>query len=405
MLYALHEMQRIAWAPARMMAEIGRQAASNPLLPVAWHPAGRALGAACELFERASRKHGKPEFGIRQVASGGRTLAVRERTVASTPFCDLLHFEREGRPGAPVVLVVAPLSGHFATLLRDTVRGLLAEHDVYITDWQDARQVPASRGPFTLDDYIDTLLDFLARLGPEVHLVAVCQPSVPALAATALLAAAGKAAPRSLVLMGGPIDTRTGVTKVNEFAGAHSRRWFERMLIQTVPPPYPGFGRRVYPGFMQLSGFMGMNLDRHVGAHLRMFEHLVAGDGESAEAHRRFYDEYLAVMDMPAEYFLDTVERVFQEHHLPRGLFTHRGAPVEPAAIRDTALMTIEGERDDISGVGQTEAAHRLCSNVPADRRRHRLQAGVGHYGIFNGRRWRKEILPDVADFIRAARA
>ena len=405
MLYALHEMQRIAWAPARMMAEAGRQAASNPLLPMAWHPAGRAVGAFCELFERLSRKHGKPEFGIRQVPSGGRTLAVREEVAASTPFCDLLHFEREGRTGDPVVLLVAPLSGHFATLLRDTVRGLLAEHDVYITDWQDARQVPAGRGPFTLDDYIDTLLDFLARLGPQVHLVAVCQPSVPALAATALLAAAGKAAPRSLVLMGGPIDTRVGVTKVNEFAGSHSRRWFERMLIQTVPPPYPGFGRRVYPGFMQLSGFMGMNLDRHVGAHLRMFEHLVTGDGESAEAHRSFYDEYLAVMDMPAEYFLETVQRVFQEHHLPRGLFTHRGAPVDTAAIRDTALMTVEGERDDISGVGQTEAAHRLCPNVPPERRRHRLQARVGHYGIFNGRRWRQEILPDVADFIRAARA
>ena len=405
MLYALHEMQRIAWAPARMMAEAGRQAASNPLLPMAWHPAGRAVGAFCELFERLSRKHGKPEFGIRQVPSSGRTLAVREEVAASTPFCDLLHFEREGRTGDPVVLLVAPLSGHFATLLRDTVRGLLAEHDVYITDWQDARQVPAGRGPFALDDYIDTLLHFLARLGPDVHLVAVCQPSVPALAATALLAAAGKAAPRSLVLMGGPIDTRVGVTKVNEFAGSHSRRWFERMLIQTVPPPYPGFGRRVYPGFMQLSGFMGMNLDRHVGAHLRMFEHLVTGDGESAEAHRSFYDEYLAVMDMPAEYFLETVQRVFQEHHLPRGLFTHRGAPVDTAAIRDTALMTVEGERDDISGVGQTEAAHGLCPNVPPERRRHRLQAGVGHYGIFNGRRWRQEILPDVADFIRAARA
>jgi len=405
MLYALHEMQRFAWAPARMMAEAGRQAASNPLLPMAWHPAGRAVGAFCELFERVSRKHGKPEFGIRHVSSGGRTLAVRERVVASTPFCDLLHFERERRTGDPVVLVVAPLSGHFATLLRDTVRGLLAEHDVYITDWQDARQVPAGRGPFSLDDYIEMLLDFLARLGPEVHLVAVCQPSVPALAATALLAAAGKAAPRSLVLMGGPIDTRVGVTKVNEFAGSHSRRWFEQMLIQTVPPPYPGFGRRVYPGFMQLSGFMGMNLDRHVGAHLRMFEHLVTGDGESAEAHRSFYDEYLAVMDMPAEYFLETVQRVFQEHHLPRGLFTHRGAPVDTAAIRDTALMTVEGERDDISGVGQTEAAHRLCPNVPPERRRHRLQARVGHYGIFNGRRWRQEILPDVADFIRAARA
>lgn len=405
MLYALHEMQRLAWAPARMMAEAGRQAASNPLHPMSWHPAGRAVGAACELFERASRKHGKPEFAIRQVLSGGVPVAVREEVVVSKPFCDLLHFRREGRTGDSVVLVVAPLSGHFATLLRDTVRGLLAEHDVYITDWQDARQVPAGRGPFTLDDYIDTLLEFLARLGPDVHLVAVCQPSVPALAATALLAAAGKAAPRSLVLMGGPIDTRVGVTKVNEFARSHNRRWFEQMLVQTVPPPYPGFGRRVYPGFMQLSGFMGMNLDRHVGAHLRMFEHLVTGDGESAEAHRRFYDEYLAVMDMPAEYFLETVERVFQEHHLPRGLFTHRGLPVDTAAICETALMTVEGERDDISGVGQTEAAHRLCPNVPVERRRHRLQARVGHYGIFNGRRWRNEILPDVADFIRAARS
>ena len=403
MLYALHEMQRIAWAPARVMAEAGRQAAANPLSPVSWHPAGRALGAFCEMFERTSRRHGKPEFGIRHVETGGRRSAVREEVAVSLPFCDLLHFARDGRAGDPAVLVVAPLSGHFSTLLRDTVRGLLAEHDVYITDWQDARQVPAVRGPFTLDDYIDTLLAFLAHLGPETHLVAVCQPSVPVLAATALLAAAGGPGPRSLVLMGGPVDTRVGVTRVNQFAKAHSRRWFEQMLIQTVPPLYPGFGRRVYPGFMQLSGFMGMNLDRHVGAHLRMFEHLVAGDGESAEAHRRFYDEYLAVMDMPAEYFLDTVERVFREHHLPRGLFTHRGRPVEPAAIRDTALMTVEGELDDISGVGQTEAAHALCRNVPAERHRHRLQPGVGHYGIFNGRRWRNEILPDIADFIRAA--
>ena len=403
MLYALHEMQRMAWAPARMFAEAGRQAAANPLSPIFWHSAGRAFGAYCEMFERASRRHGKPAFGIRHVETSGGRLAVREEVAVSRPFCDLLHFAREGRTGDPVVLVVAPLSGHFSTLLRDTVRGLLAEHDVFITDWQDARQVPAVRGPFTLDDYIDTLLSFLRHVGPEAHLVAVCQPAVPALAATALLAAAGEPAPRSLVLMGGPIDTRVGVTKVNRFAKAHGRRWFEHMLIQTVPPLYPGFGRRVYPGFMQLSGFMGMNLDRHVGAHLRMFEHLVAGDGESARAHRRFYDEYLAVMDMPAEYFLDTVERVFQEHHLPRGLFTHRGMPVEPAAIRDTALMTVEGELDDISGVGQTEAAHGLCRNVPSERRRHRLQPGVGHYGIFNGRRWRNEILPDIADFIRTA--
>ncbi len=401
MLYELHEMQRMAWAPARLAAEAGRQAAANPLLPFAWHPAGRAMGAFCEMFERSTRRHGKPEFGIRRVEAGGRTVAVREEVALSQPFCDLAHFRRDGRRGDPKVLLVAPLSGHFATLLRDTVRGLLGAHDVYITDWQDARQVPASRGAFTLDDYIDTLLEFIAHLGPDLHVIAVCQPAVPALAATALLDA--DRAPRSLTLMGGPIDTRVGVTRVNEFALAHDRRWFERTLIQTVPLPYPGFGRRVYPGFIQLSGFMGMNLDRHVGAHLRMFEHLVAGDGESAAQHRRFYDEYLAVMDLPAEYFLQTLERVFRNHDLPRGRFRHRGRPVEPATIRNTALMTVEGALDDISGVGQTEAAHALCRNLPPERRRHRLQAGVGHYGIFNGRRWRSEILPDIADFIRSA--
>lgn len=395
MLYALHEMQRMAWAPARLMAEAARQAATSPLLPLSYHPGGRAVAAAAEMFERATRSHGKPEFGIE---------GVTEQVSMSLPFADLVHFGPGQGGGRPKVLLVAPLSGHYATLLRDTVRGLLAEHDVHITDWVDARQAPVRLGAFTLDDYTDHLIAFLEYLGPDTHLVAVCQPAVPALAATAVLAARGDgSAPRSLTLMGGPIDTRVGITKVNEFAESHDARWFKRNLIQTVPFPYPGVGRRVYPGFVQLSGFMGMNLDRHVGAHLRMFEHLVAGDGEGAAAHRKFYDEYLAVMDLPAEYFLQTLERVFRHHLLPRGLFTHRGEPVDPGSIRDTALMTVEGELDDISGVGQTEAAHTLCPGIAAGRRRHRLQTGVGHYGIFNGRRWRNEILPDIADFIRAA--
>ena len=403
MLYQLHEMQHLAWAPARVAAEATLQLFRHPMMPAAYTSYGRAVAAACEVFERVTRRHRKPGFGLDMTTCDGWDIEVVEEVVLEHPFCELVHFKRNVSRDDPRVLLVAPLSGHFATLLRDTVRALLPEHDVYVTDWTDAREVPLRLGTFDLDDYIDYVIHFLQFLGPGTHVMAVCQPSVPVLAAASLMAAAGDPAqPRSMTLMGGPIDTRRAPTKVNQLAVTRPLSWFEQSVVDTVPGTYPGFMRRVYPGFIQLTGFMSMNLDRHVGAHMQLFEHLVRGDGESAAAHRRFYDEYLSVMDLPAEYYLQTVRSVFQEHALPQGRLKWRGERVEPAAIRDTGLMTVEGELDDISGVGQTEAAHDLCSAIPADRRRHLLQKGVGHYGIFNGRRWRNEILPEVRDFIRA---
>lgn len=404
MLYQLHEMQHLAWAPARAAAEATRRLFRHPMTPVAYTAYGRAIAAACEVFEQVTRRRHKPSFGLDSTLIDGRAVQVSEEIVARRDFCELLHFRRDTARDDPRVLVVAPLSGHFATLLRDTVRGLLPDHDVFITDWIDAREVPLRVGGFGLDDYIDYVVDFLRLLGPDTHVIAVCQPSVPVLAAVSLMAAGNDAAqPRSMTLMGGPIDTRRAPTKVNQLAKTRSIGWFEQHVVDIVPIHYPGFLRRVYPGFIQLTGFMSMNLDRHVGAHIKLYEHLVRGDGESAAAHQRFYDEYLSVMDLPAEYYLETVQTVFQEHALPRGHMMHRGERVDPAAIRRTALMTVEGELDDISGVGQTQAAHDLCTGIPADRRAHRLQKGVGHYGIFNGRRWRSEILPQLRDFIRSA--
>ena len=403
MLYQLHEMQHLAWAPARVAAEATLQLFRHPMVPAAYTSYGRAVAAACEVFERVTRRRRKPGFGLDMTTCDGWDIEVVEEVVLDHPFCDLVHFKRNVSRDDPRILVVAPLSGHFATLLRDTVRALLPEHDVYVTDWTDAREVPLRVGTFDLDDYIDYVIHFLRFLGPGTHVMAVCQPSVPVLAAAALMAGADDPAqPRSMTLMGGPIDTRRAPTKVNQLAMARSLAWFEQTVVDTVPATYPGFMRRVYPGFIQLTGFMSMNLDRHVGAHMQLFEHLVRGDGESAAAHRRFYDEYLSVMDLPAEYYLQTVRSVFQEHALPQGRLKWRGERVDPAAIRETGLMTVEGELDDISGLGQTEAAHDLCTGIPAERRRHLLQKGVGHYGIFNGRRWRNEILPQVRSFIRA---
>ena len=402
MLYQLHEMQHAAWAPARIMAEAALQFHRHPMVPVSYTGYGRAVAAACEVFERVTRRRGKPEFGLHETKIDGRTFGVEEEIVLEQDFCELVHFRRDAARNDPKVLVVAPLSGHFATLLRDTVRALIPEHEVYVTDWIDARNVPVRLGTFDLDDYVEYIIRFLKLLGPETHVLAVCQPSVPVLAAVSLLAAAGdETQPRSMTLMGGPIDTRRNPTKVNEAAEGRSLSWFENRVIATVPATYPGFLRRVYPGFIQLTGFMSMNLDRHLGAHMQLFEHLVQGDGESAEAHRRFYDEYMSVMDLPAEYYLQTVETVFQKHALPKGEMTWRNHRIEPAAISRTALMTVEGELDDISGVGQTRAAHALCTGIPAERRRHYMQEGVGHYGIFNGRRWRSEILPRIAAFMR----
>jgi poly(3-hydroxybutyrate) depolymerase len=404
MLYQLHEMHHAAMAPMRLGAEAGRDLFRNPFNPLAYTPYGRALAATCDIVEQTTRRRGKPDFGLEHTTIGAEKVPVHEEIVDAKSFCRLVHFVREGvAPGDPVVLIVAPLSGHYATLLRGTVAGLLPDHEVYITDWLNARAVPLAEGYFDLDDYIDYVMGYLRLLGPGCHVMAVCQPSVPVLAAAALMAEDGDAAvPRSMVLMGGPVDTRVNPTEVNRLAEKRSLAWFEGSAISRVPPRYPGFMRRVYPGFVQLSGFMSMNLDRHVDAHVRLFNHLIEGDGEGAAAHRRFYDEYTAVMDLPAEYFLQTVETVFQRHALPQGTMTWRGRAIEPAAIEKTALMTVEGELDDISGLGQTRAAHALCSALPATMKRHHEQKGVGHYGIFNGRKWRRAIAPKVRDFIRA---
>ncbi len=405
MLYHLYEMQRAALAPARFAADQTRALIRHPLNPVANLPATRALAAGLELFEHTTRRYGKPHFDIAETEIDGRKVAVEEVVVQRTDFCELRHFARQGvAPGTqPRLLLVAPMSGHFATLLRGTVRAMVPDHEVYITDWIDARDVPLSRGTFDLDDYIDTLIGFFGHLGPGAHVMAVCQPSVPVLAAVSLMAADKHAcAPASMTLMGGPIDTRVNPTEVNTYAESAPLAWFERNVVVRVPWPNRGAMRRVYPGFLQLAGFMSMNLERHMDAHHDIFRHLVQGDGESAQAKQAFYEEYRAVMDLTAEFYLQTVATVFQEHALPKGEMVSRGRAIEPAAITETALMTVEGELDDISGVGQTRAAQTLCSGLAKARKLHYEQKGVGHYGIFNGRRWRDEIAPRVKAFIAA---
>lgn len=408
MIYHFYEFQHAALGPVRTASGLMQELFSHPLVPASYTTFGRKVVAACEVLERVTRRYSKPSFGIESVRVNGKDVPIIEEEVLSHRFCNLLHFRRDfAKPAEvgvqPKVLVVAPLSGHYATLLRGTVEALLQDHDVYITDWINAHMVPAVAGTFDLDDYIDYVRDFLGMLGPDVHVLAVCQPSVPVLAAVSLLAAEGlyELKPRTMTLMGGPIDTRRNPTQVNNLAETRPIEWFENNVIARVPPYYPGFMRKVYPGFVQLSGFMTMNLDKHIGAHVDLFNHMVEGDGDSADAHRAFYDEYNAVMDLPAEYYLQTIKTVFQEHSLPRGTMYWRKRRVDPSAIRTTALLTVEGEKDDISGVGQTQAAHDLCVNIPANMRKHILHPGVGHYGIFNGRRWREEIYPQVRDFIR----
>jgi poly(3-hydroxybutyrate) depolymerase len=402
--YQLYELNHAAMAPWRAMADAARLTFQNPLNPLSDTPFGRQVAAAAELFERTTRRYGKPEFGLTSTEVDGKRVDVSEEIVWRRPFCSLLHFRRDlpkGRKPDPKVLIVAPLSGHYATLLRGTVEAMLPEHEVFITEWVDARMVPVTEGAFDLDDYIDYLIDILAHLGPGTHVMAVCQPSVPVLATVALLAEdRDPLAPATMTLMGGPIDTRLAPTAVNQLAEARGTEWFRRNTIMAVPFPHPGFMRKVYPGFLQLSGFMAMNYERHATAHQEFYHHLVDGDGDSAEKHREFYDEYLAVMDLTAEFYLQTVETVFVKHLLPNGLMTHRGRPVRTETIRHTALLTVEGERDDISGVGQTKAAHTLCSNLPYEMRQHWLAKGVGHYGVFNGSRFRSEIQPRIADFI-----
>jgi poly(3-hydroxybutyrate) depolymerase len=404
MTYQLYQTQADLIRPLRSAARYGAGLAGLWDFGTYTPAALRHLQAAWALFADAVPTHGRPEFGIKTIKTGTQCVRVTERAVAETPFATLLHFRKDAPVTQPPVLLVAPMSGHFATLLRATVRAMLPEHDVYLTDWHNARDIPLAHGGFGLDDFIAHLLRFLEVIGPGAHMVAVCQPAVAALAATALMAEDDHPAqPRSLTLMAGPIDTRVNATQVNRLAAAHPIAWFERRLITNVPWRYQGAFRRVYPGFMQLTAFMSMNLDRHIGAHLGHFRALVGGDDDSATAHRRFYGEYRAVMDLPGEFFIDTVRRVFQEHEMPLGRFAWRGRAVRPEAIRHTALLTIEGERDDICAIGQTAAAHDLCPSIPAAAKRHHVQPGVGHYGVFSGRRWANEIYPRVAEIIRLA--
>ncbi len=406
MLYHMYEFAQAALNPARAIAGSAKLLFSNPFNPLSHTAMGRGTAAAAELVERTTRRYAKPEFGISSTIVSGRSVPVHEWVIWERPFCRLLQFTRDLPDHevfqAPRVLIIAPLSGHYATLLRGTVEGLLPHHEVYIADWTDARMVPLEQGGFGLDDYVDYVIEMIRLFKGDVHVMAVCQPSVPVLTAVSHMEACGDPeAPRSMILLGGPIDTRINPTAVNRLAAEKGIDWFRQKVITTVPWPYPGHGRQVYPGFLQLTGFMSMNLDRHMTAHRELFFHLVKGDGDSAEKHREFYDEYLAVMDMDADYYLQTVEQVFIRHALATRQMLYRGERIDPGAVRRVALMTVEGENDDITGMGQTQAAHRLCRNLPAHMKTHLLQAKVGHYGIFNGSRFRAEIVPAIAAFTR----
>lgn len=403
MIYQFYEMNHAAIAPFRAAADAMKFFHTNPLNPLAHTAMGRSMAASLELFERMTRRYGKPEFGLPTTIVDGQTVKVTEEIVWSKPFCDLIHFRRDlptERAPEQKLLLVSPMSGHYATLLRGTVEALLPRAEVYITDWIDARMVPAADGRFDLDDYVDYLIEMVHHIGPGTHVIGVCQPSVPVLAAVALMEAAGDPlVPASMVLMGGPIDTRENPTAVNDLAQDKPLEWFRDNVVMNVPFPHPGFMRRVYPGFLQLSGFMSMNLDRHITAHNEFFEHLVQNDGDSAEKHRDFYDEYLAVMDLTEEFYLQTVDTVFIRHALPKGEMMHRGTRVDTQAIRNVALLTVEGENDDISGLGQTRAAHTISPNIPEGMRMHYMQPDVGHYGVFNGSRFRREIAPRILEF------
>jgi poly(3-hydroxybutyrate) depolymerase len=405
MLYDAYEVQRSFLAGASKLAGLGAGWLTNPVNPLAYVSTSPLIAAGLEVFASAAAPHGKPHFGIRSVEIEGKDVAVHEEVVLRKPFGQLKRFVREGVDTGPRLLMVAPMSGHYATLLRGTVERMLPGHDVYVTDWRDAKLVPESDGGFDLDDYIDYLIEFLDTIGEKTgerpHVIAVCQPAVPAFAATALMNAdKAKWRPKTLTMMGGPIDTRKAPTAVNTLATQRPLSWFRQNVIATVPAIYPGSGRKVYPGFLQLAGFMAMNLGDHLVSHWEMFKHLVVGDEEGADTTRKFYDEYRSVCDMTAEFYLQTVDVVFQRHLLPKGKMTHRGRKVDPRAIADTALLAIEGERDDISGIGQTRAALGLAANLPESKKRYFMAPDVGHYGIFNGRKWRERIAPVVEEWI-----
>jgi poly(3-hydroxybutyrate) depolymerase len=408
MLYQIYETQRAMMAPFAEFASASAKLYSHPLSPFAQTPMSQRVSAAFDLMHRLAKEYEKPAFGITSVEVDGVEVAVQERVAIHKPLCRLLRFKRftddsralQTMKSQPTVLVVAPLSGHHSTLLRDTVRSLLQHHKVYITDWTDARMVPVEAGPFHLDDYVHYVQEFIRHIGPHVHVISVCQPTVPVLAAVSLMASAGEFTPRTLTMMGGPIDARRSPTAVNNLAINKSHGWFETNVICRVPPNFPGAGRRVYPGFLQHAGFVAMNPDRHLSSHYDYFYHLIQGDEDNAESHRQFYDEYNAVLDMPAEYYLDTIKTVFQEFALVNGTWRVAGELVRPQDISGSALLTVEGELDDISGAGQTRAAHGLCTGIPEARRFHYDVEGAGHYGIFSGRRWRERVYPEVRDFV-----
>ena len=408
MLYQLHELNRAMMAPWVHLAEANSRIFSDPSSWASSLPGAERIAAGNELVHRLGKDYEKPPWNIHEVEVAGRKVPVLEQEELRKPFCRLVRFKRysdDARVIAalkddPVVLVVAPLSGHHATLLRDTVRTLLRDHKVYVADWIDARMVPVEDGAFGLDDYVAYIEDFIRHIGAaNLHVMSVCQPTVPVLAAVSLMAARGEPVPRSLVMMGGPIDARRSPTQVNGMATRNPLSWFENNVIHTVPQPYPGQGREVYPGFLQHAGFIAMNPSRHFMSHWDFYSDLIKGDLQDADSHRQFYDEYNAVLDMPAEYYLDTIRTVFQDFLLPRGTWKVNGELVRPAAIRGTALMTIEGELDDISGLGQTAAAHDLCTGIPKTKQRHVTVEGAGHYGIFSGRRWREKVYPQVREF------
>ena len=404
MLYSAYEMQRAMLGQASNWAAVGARLLDNPALPMGYMGMGPAMASALKVFAHLYEERGKPAFDLQPVEIDGEDKHVSESVVLEKPFGNLRRFMRDDLPeDAPKLLIVAPMSGHYATLLRGTVQRMVTNQQVWITDWADARQVPMSEGRFDLDDYIDYLIEFLQFIGPDTHVLAVCQPSVPAFAATAIMAEAkDDCRPATLTMMGGPIDTRASPTGVNDLAMERPLSWFANNVIATVPLNYPGAGRRVYPGFLQLAGFLSMNLADHMMSHYEMFKHMTVGDHDSAERTKQFYDEYLSVCDMTEEFYLQTIEHVFQEHSLPKGEFVHRGKAIDPDAIRDTALLAIEGENDDISGIGQTRAALDLAEHLPIAKKKYHMAPDVGHYGIFNGSKWRGRIAPVVEEWIRA---
>ncbi|MFL0809291.1 MAG: polyhydroxyalkanoate depolymerase [Agarilytica sp.] len=411
MLYHAYELNHAAVAPLRQMVDFNRRVYLSPYNPVSYTWTGKNISAACDLFEAITRRYDKPEWGLDQTVINGKDVPVTPRVVWEKPFARLIHFERDAKAKAkavakdhvdPRVIIAAPLSGHYATLLRGTVEAFLPDHEVYVTDWADAREVPLSAGRFDLNDYIDYIMEMLEAVGPQAHVVGICQPGPPVLCAISVMSEnKSKYLPASMTFMGSPIDTRLSPTVPNKIAEERSFDWFKENMIYSVPWPNKGVMRRVYPGFLQLGGFITMNRDRHVNAHHEYFNHLVEGDDDSAKRHEEFYDEYLAVLDLTEEFYLQTIKDIFQEHKIPDGKFMHRGQLVKPSAIKDVALMTVEGEKDDISGIGQTQAAHDLCTGIPENMQRDYIQPGVGHYGVFSGSRFRTEIQPRMKEFMR----